>query len=150
MKTAAGVASVVLSLLATSALATPRPLTDAQLGQIVAGTNFTVTIEVSDTVADGGLMQDASLSNPWGLSQGPGTFLWVSDNNTGVSTLYDPAGTLLGMGPFAKAGLTVAIPDGAADPNGAPSPTGTVFTDFTNSTFDVTEGGKTGHALFLF
>ena len=38
MKTAAGLASV-LALVATSALAAPKPLSDAQLSQIVAGAN---------------------------------------------------------------------------------------------------------------
>ena len=53
---------------------------------------------------------DASLVNGWGLSAGPTTPWWVSDNGTDKSTLYNGAG--------AKQALTVAVPGG---------PTGTVF-----------------------
>jgi uncharacterized protein (TIGR03118 family) len=68
------------------------------------------------------------LINPWGLSRGSGTDWWVSDNLTGVSTLYNGAGT--------KNSLVVTIPP--ADPTNKKtpigSPTGTIFngssTDF--------------------
>jgi uncharacterized protein (TIGR03118 family) len=67
---------------------------------------------------------DASLVNPWGLSRGSGTPWWVSDNATGVATLYTGNGT--------KASLTVTIP--GAKSGTAGSPTGTIFngskTDF--------------------
>src|SRR5438067_5162797 len=33
-------------------------------------------------------MRDPDLVNPWGLSFGPSTPAWVSDNGTDVSTLY--------------------------------------------------------------
>src|SRR5215469_11954795 len=71
---------------------------------------------------------DPSLVNPWGLSRGSGSPWWVSDNGTGLSTLYNGAGT--------KQSLVVTIPP--ADPNNPKtpigSPTGTIFngsaTDF--------------------
>jgi uncharacterized protein (TIGR03118 family) len=53
---------------------------------------------------------DASLVNGWGLSAGPATPWWVSDNHTNESTLYSGTGT--------KSALTVTVPGG---------PTGTVF-----------------------
>jgi uncharacterized protein (TIGR03118 family) len=53
---------------------------------------------------------DASLVNGWGLSAGPTTPWWVSDNGTNKSTLYSGTGT--------KVALTVDVPGG---------PTGTVF-----------------------
>jgi len=65
---------------------------------------------------------DASLVNAWGMSAGPATPVWVSNNGTDSTTLYK--GGTLGV-PFSKVPLTVAIPDGA--------PTGQVFnpgTDF--------------------
>jgi uncharacterized protein (TIGR03118 family) len=55
---------------------------------------------------------DPDLVNGWGLSRGPSTPWWVSDNGTGVSTLYLADGTKL-VAP------RVTIPGGA--------PTGTVF-----------------------
>src|ERR1039458_5608337 len=77
------------------------------------------------------LTQDPSLVNPWGMSFSATSPIWVSDNGTGLSTLYTGAG--------AKLGLTVTIPPAAG---GAPpaAPTGTVF----NGTSDF------GGAHFLF
>src|SRR5436305_7909212 len=34
---------------------------------------------------------DPNLVNAWGLSQAPGNPLWVADNGTNLSTLYDPS-----------------------------------------------------------
>ena len=36
---------------------------------------------------------DPNLVNPWGMSVSPGGTIWVSDNGTGVSTLYHQDGT---------------------------------------------------------
>jgi uncharacterized protein (TIGR03118 family) len=63
---------------------------------------------------------DPSLKNPWGMARSNGSPWWLSDNTTGLSTLYDGAGN--------KQALVVTIPG----PNGSPtnfvsSPTGTVF-----------------------
>lgn len=72
---------------------------------------------------------DPNLKNPWGISFGPTSPFWVSDQVTGVATLYNGSGT--------PQSLIVTIPGG--------NPTGQVF----NSTADFTlsAGGK---ALFLF
>ena len=50
--------------------------------------------------------QDTDLVNPWGMSTGGGP-IWVSDNGTDLSTLYNAAGQ--------KQGLVVSIPSGAPD-----------------------------------
>ena len=141
-----GAVSIVLGLLATSALATPRPLGDAQMSQVVAGDNFTVINEVSDGSVSAPTV-DPLLKNPWGLSQGQGTFLWSSDNNSGFTTLYSTS-----TDPFSKFFLQIHIQLGSADngPGNIASPTGTVFTDFNGATFQITQNGATGHALFLF
>src|SRR5215469_6554629 len=39
-------------------------------------------------------VHDKNLINPWGLVQGPTPF-WISDNNAGVSTLYDGKGKVI-------------------------------------------------------
>ena len=141
MKTAAGVASIVLGLLATSALAAPKPLSDAQLSQIVAGTHFVVINEISDTNTEAGNPPDPLLVNAWGLSEAPaGGPLWVANNGTGTSTLYNFAD-------FSKIALNVTIP-GAGGATG--TPTGTVFTSLTGKNFPVISNGVGGHALFLF
>jgi len=80
---------------------------------------------------------DSHLVNPWGLSVSPTSPWWVSDNGTGLSTLYNGAG--------AAQSLVVTIPavPGATDPS---APTGTVFngvaTDF------LVAPGKPSHFLF--
>src|SRR5467141_3758884 len=58
---------------------------------------------------------DPQLINPWGISRGSGSPWWISDNATGLSTLYNGAG--------AKQSLIVTIPP--ADPNNKKTPTGT-------------------------
>jgi uncharacterized protein (TIGR03118 family) len=90
---------------------------------------------VHDLVADGAgaaPAADASLVNAWGLSAGPTTPWWSSNNGTNTSTLYSGSG--------AKQALTVSVPGG---------PTGTVFNGAATD-FVVSQGGKSGSALFLF
>ena len=64
---------------------------------------------VSDTVG-GAATIDPNLKNPWGMSYAPGGAFWVSDNTTGLSTLYDGTG--------ARQGLVVTIPAAGGGSNG--------------------------------
>jgi uncharacterized protein (TIGR03118 family) len=75
---------------------------------------------------------DANLVNGWGLSAGPTTPWWSSNNGTNTSTLYSGTGT--------KVALTVAVAGG---------PTGTVFNGSATD-FAVSQNGKSGAARFLF
>src|SRR6266581_7311545 len=89
--------------------------------------------------------QDANLVNPWGLSHGPTTPWWVSDNGTGKSTLYNGQGQAF---PLASP-LVVTIPPPAGSPAGTTAaPTGNVFNG-TNG-FVVSENGISGPSLFIF
>jgi uncharacterized protein (TIGR03118 family) len=83
---------------------------------------------------------DPQLINPWGISRGSGSPWWVSDERTGLSTLYNGAG--------AKQSLIVTIPP--ADPNNKKTPTGTpTGTIFNGSQTDyLLAPGKP--AVFLF
>src|ERR1700750_423028 len=83
--------TIVLGL---SILATP----------VLAATTFTVNPLVADK--KGAPNIDSDLKNPWGISQFPGGALWVSDNHTDLSTLYDP-------NTGAKNGFIATIPLGA-------------------------------------
>nr|MBA2682305.1 hypothetical protein [Ktedonobacteraceae bacterium] len=86
---------------------------------------------------------DANLHNPWGLSDSPTSPWWVSDNNAGVSTLYNGAGAIVP--------LVVTIPLPGGGPGG--TPTGTVFNPVISTTptdFAVSENGKSGPSIFLF
>src|SRR5437868_3098290 len=92
---------------------------------------------VSD-IAGLAAVTDPNLKNPWGLASSSTSPIWVSDNNAGVSTLYNGAGQ--------KVNLTVMIPAPDGGPGG--TPTGTVFNG--TSDFVVSQGGKSGASLFLF
>ena len=141
MKTVIAAATLALGLFATSALAAPVPLSDAQLSGVVAGEDFSIVNEVSDQFAIGSHPADVLLVNAWGLSAAPaGGPLWVSNNGSGTSTLYN-------FTTFNKIPLNVTIP-GAGGGQG--NPTGTVFTTLAGNTFRVSAGGLTGHSLFLF
>lgn len=87
-----------------------------------AGNSYRVTTRVTDAT-------DPSLVNAWGMSQGPNTPVWVSDNGTGMSTLYKATTP-------PKQPLTVTIPGGA--------PTGTVF----NASAKFRVGASPGKFLF--
>ena len=101
-------------------------------------TRFVVTNLVSDGSVPAATI-DPNLINPWGIAYAPKGPFWVSDNNAGVSTLYNGAGS--------KLGLTVNIPP-PIGATGAGAPTGVVFNG--SGGFNVTSGGKTGSAVFMF
>jgi uncharacterized protein (TIGR03118 family) len=84
---------------------------------------------------------DGNLQNAWGVANAPGGPLWVSDNNDGLSTLYDGNGV--------KRGLTVTIPlpPGRTAPPAA-APTGMVWNP--TSGFPITVGATTVPATFIF
>ena len=81
-------------------------------------TTFAITNLVTDDQAiNHALIADLNLKNAWGISYSPTGPFWVSDNATGVSTLYRVNPT---TNATIKVGLTVSIP-------GAGSVTGQVF-----------------------
>ncbi|MBV9624329.1 MAG: TIGR03118 family protein [Acidobacteria bacterium] len=73
---------------------------------------------------------DSHLLNPWGLISSPTSPWWVSDNNGGVSTLYD--GNSGAIVP-----LVVDIPPLDAAGKGTGTPTGIVFSGGSGFTFHV-------------
>lgn len=129
-----GVAIAVLA--AGAAVAVPAAATGRtrQPAQMRAAPHVARHNLVSDQPGHARLT-DPSLVNAWGLSHGPNTPLWVSDNGSDVSTLYSESG---GPSTIAKVPLTVNIPGGA--------PTGQVFND--TKGFVVPGTGKP--ALFIF
>src|ERR1700730_11630012 len=82
---------------------------------------------------------DPNLVNPWGMAASPTGTIWVSDNGTGVSTLYHQDGTAVS--------LVVTIPTAARN-RGTGNPTGVAF----NGTpfFQVTKNGNSAPAFFIF
>src|SRR6266699_848322 len=82
---------------------------------------------------------DSHLVNAWGITYPPTGPFWISDNDAGVSTLYNGGGTPLS--------LVVAIPPPTGG-SGAGFPTGVVFNGTPD--FVVSEGGPSGPARFIF
>jgi uncharacterized protein (TIGR03118 family) len=82
---------------------------------------------------------DSNLVNGWGIAFNPFAFVWVADNGTGVSTLYDGTGK--------PQSLVVQIPPPAnSSDNG--TPTGIVFSGSTG--FVVSKGDTSGPSRFIF
>ena len=89
---------------------------------------------------------DQNLKNPWGLTAGPTTPFWVSDNNAGVATLY---GVAVGGKSVTINPLVVSIPTPISSSGGAP--TGAVFNIALGAgAFKITDGIHTAPAVFLF
>lgn len=87
---------------------------------------------------------DPNLVNAWGIASSPTGPLWISDNGTGVSTVYRGNGAPY---PGPTSPLVVTIPTTATgEENGAP--TGVEYNG--TKDFVVTENGLSGPALFLF
>lgn len=109
---------------------------------------FTVTSARADTYSwtnfqsdIAGVAQhiDPNLINPWGMAASPNGIIWVSDNGTGVSTLYSQDGTAMS--------LVVEIP-GAGHHGDTAAPTGIVLNN--TQFFPVTKNGTTLPARFIF
>ncbi len=80
---------------------------------------------------------DANLINPWGLAFNPQGFVWVANNGTSSSALYDGNGV--------AQTLVVTLPAGAS---AGIRPTGIVFNGSTD--FKLSQGGLSGAGAFLF
>jgi uncharacterized protein (TIGR03118 family) len=111
----ATVARVATVIGGVAAMCLPAPCQD---DSAITGTNSYVQTNLVSDVPALALHTDSHLSNPWGVSHGLVTPWWVSDANTGVSTLYLGKGTALP--------IVVTIPP--ANGTGMGSPTGTVYT----------------------
>ncbi|HJY91108.1 MAG TPA: TIGR03118 family protein [Candidatus Acidoferrum sp.] len=102
----------------------------AQRAQADGANSFTQTNLVSD-IPGMAKTPDPNLVNPWGVSFSPTSPFWISDNGTGLATLYDGAGDIIP--------LVVAVP-----PPGS-APTGQVFNSSSSFNGDLfifaTEGG---------
>jgi uncharacterized protein (TIGR03118 family) len=104
---------------------------------VTAATAFSQT----NLVSNGAVMAavtDPNLINPWGLALAPTGPMWVANNGTQTSTLYDGTGI--------QQPLVVAIPPPSAGPA---NPTGMVFNS--SSDFAIAKsGGAPSPSLFIF
>lgn len=98
---------------------------------------YTQTNIVSD-IPNAAITTDPNLKNAWGIAFAPGSPIWVADNGTGLSTLYDGAGNIIP--------LVVKVP--ALTAKATSAPTGLVVN--LGDDFVVTEEGKSGPSIFIF
>lgn len=103
---------------------------------VASASKFATTALVAD-VAGAAAHVDANLVNAWGVAFNPNGFVWVANNGSNTSTLYDGNGV--------PQTLVVGIPAAAA---GAARPTGIVFNG--SQDFKVTQNGVTGASAFIF
>ncbi len=104
---------------------------------ITAAQQYKVTALVADQSGVATVTTDPNLVNPWGLSRSATTPWWVSDNGTGLSTLYDGTG--------AVKNLVVTIPTGDPNASSTGTPTGTLYNGGTG--FNLASGMP---AVFMF
>jgi uncharacterized protein (TIGR03118 family) len=125
----------------------PRPTHRPALEPLEARALLSARFLQTNLVADRpnrAAFTDPHLVNPWGITASPTGPFWVSDNGTGVSTVYDGSGM-----PFPSVMplvVTIPAPPGETGPS---APTGIVFNG-NSSEFIVSSGAVSGHALFLF
>ncbi len=98
--------------------------------------HYTLT-DLTSNLASLAPTRDANLVNPWGLSRSTKGAWWVSDNGTGLSTLYDGTGK--------TESLVVKVPGASGNATG--TPTGTVFNG--DSTAFQIAPGKASAFLFV-
>jgi uncharacterized protein (TIGR03118 family) len=98
---------------------------------------------VSD-VAGLAVKRDRNLVNPWGMAASPTGPIWIANEESGVSTVYDSHGKAVRDG---QRKIVVAIP-GAAGDRSSGKPTGIVFNG--TQDFTVTLNGVSGPATFIF
>jgi uncharacterized protein (TIGR03118 family) len=129
---AAGAATTAQGMLRTSAASSP--VSASHGGRHDRDDNAFTQVNIVSDQRGVARLTDPNLVNAWGLSQGPTTPLWVSDNGTDVSTLYSGGGQ--GQTPSISP-LVVSIPGGA--------PTGQAFNPTT--AFVLSDGSP---AAFVF
>jgi uncharacterized protein (TIGR03118 family) len=100
---------------------------------------------------------DPNLVNPWGISFIPGASpFWVSDNNAGVSTLYDGTGAPFLLAPDVPFVVDIPLPPDTGGRGGAPTGQVANFPFLVAGAFPLKIPGpsntviNTGSALFIF
>ena len=100
-------------------------------------TNQYLVTNLTTNGSTGAANTDPNLVNPWGVARSSGGPWWVSDNGTGLSTLYTGTGSIVP--------LVVKIPPAQPDSGKPGSPTGIIFNG--SQEFAIATGKP---AIFLF
>jgi uncharacterized protein (TIGR03118 family) len=123
--------AAVATFVAAAALAAAAAPAAASAGQ--SPDVFTKVNLISNQTTQHASLVDPNLKNAWGITAGPSTPIWVSDNNSANATVY--SGGINGSKVMLD--LTVPVPGG--------NPTGQVF----NSTKGFPVGGPSGPAAIF-
>ena len=114
----------------STSMGTNPPTSGFVATHLVSNTNTSTNPYSSSNV-------DPNLVNAWGIAFNPQGFVWVANNGTSTSTLYDGNGV--------PQSLIVSIPPGSA---GRARPTGIAFNGA--AAFNVSQGGVSGASAFIF
>jgi uncharacterized protein (TIGR03118 family) len=126
--------SLIARILAPASLIAVGVVTAAPVYADDDGSNgrqnaYVVTPLVSDQMGQAPVM-DPNLKNSWGVAFSPGASpFWISDNATGLSTLYDGDGTIVNL-PNNASPVVIPCPPQAGQGSACPanaSPTGMVW-----------------------
>jgi uncharacterized protein (TIGR03118 family) len=104
---------------------------------IPVSAQYTVTNLVSSQAGQA-KYQDADLINAWGIAYAPSGALGVTDAGSGLTTFYGAKGV--------KQSVVITIPAVSSKHHG--TPTGIVYNGTTD--FQISQGGKSGPATFIF
>jgi len=112
-----------------------RRLGMASLGLLTLATTLTAQQHYKQTnlisdIPGMAAVTDPNLKNAWGMSRSSGSPWWVSDNATGLTTLYTGAGAAVALGQPCPAGTftnCVVVPSGDTKASPTGTPTGQVF-----------------------
>jgi uncharacterized protein (TIGR03118 family) len=108
---AAGLVAIGVPAWASASTASPS----AAGASAAPANSFKQTNLIANKASFGAKLTDKNLTNAWGLAAGPSTPIWVSDNDSGLATVY--SGGIKGSP--VSLDLTVPVPGG--------NPTGQVF-----------------------
>ena len=111
------------------------------LPRLTSAQHYQQTNLVSD-IASMAPTHDPNLKNPWGITRSSGSPWWVSNNNSGTSTLYDGSGNII---PINGNGVVI-VPPPAFAPGAQSTPTGIVFNG-SSADFHL-KNGKSAHFIF--
>jgi uncharacterized protein (TIGR03118 family) len=140
-------AAIAATAIATSVVALTGLAAHASASNSIATRAYRQTNLVSD-IPGLAAHTDPNLRNAWGTSTGPGLPIWVSDNASGVTTLYDGHGNPQPGSGANQLVVTIPAPP-SAGPGADGKPDGTVFNP-TAGGFVVSKDGVSASARFLF
>jgi uncharacterized protein (TIGR03118 family) len=140
----AAAGSYQYTLSCTGSGGTSSKSTTLTVGAAVSGP-YSLSSLVADTAGTAALTVDSHLVNPWGIAFAASAPVWVANNGTQTSTLYDGDGKVQPVG----APLIVKLAAGAAGPF---APTGIIANTATATTTDfvLTAGGHSAVASFIY